>query len=135
MKMVLLAFALTVAALPSWAGPGDRLDGIRIGQPAGELRWLDKTSGKFKHDQTTVEVKEGEVVTIWGEHLVTQADQEVRLGQAGQSALKILGRPDGGTLYGCGTTSQQIHFFKSQGLDLTVTDGKVTAIRLYRKPR
>ena len=133
MKHILIAFALTVAAHPSWAGPGDRLDGIRIGQPAGELRWLDKTSGKFKHGKTTVEVKEGEVVTVWGEHLVTDADQEVKLGQSGQIALKILGRPDGGTLYGCGTTSQQIHFYKNEGLDLTVTNGKVTGIRLYSR--
>lgn len=50
------------------------------------------------------------------------------------SALTILGKPDGGTLYGCGTTSQQIHFYKSQGFDLTVTNRKVTGLRLYTRP-
>ena len=134
MKKLILASFLTLAALPCWAGPSYKLDGISIGQPSSQLRWLDKSTGKFKHGQTTVEVKNGEVVTIWGEQLSISSDQQIKLGQPGDSACKMLGKPNGGTLYGCGRTSQQIHFYKNQGLDLTVTDQKVTAIRLYKTP-
>lgn len=134
MRKILISFAITAAALPGRAGPGFRLDGIRIGQPAAELKWLNKDHGRFKHDQTTVEVKGGKVVTISGQRLVTPSEQQIKLGQSGPSALTILGKPDGGTLYGCGTTSQQIHFYKSQGFDLTVTNGKVTGLRLYTRP-
>lgn len=134
MKKIALAFALASLTLPCWAGPSYKLDGISIGQPSSQLRWLDKSTGKFKHGKTTVEVKNGEVVTIWGEQLSTPSDKQIKLGQSGESALKILGKPNGDTLYGCGTTSQQIHFYKSEGLDLTVTDQKVTAIRLYKTP-
>lgn len=134
MEKLLIAMILTLSALPSWAGPSYQLDGISIGQPSSQLRWLEKSNGKFRHGQTTVEVKNGEVITIWGQKLVTPSAREIKLGQSGESALKILGKPNGNTLYGCGRTSQQIHFYQSEGLDLTVTDQKVTAIRLYKKP-
>lgn len=134
MKKIVFVFTLAALTLSCWAGPSYKLDGISIGQPSSELKWLGKPTGKFKHGKTYVEVKNGVVVTIWGEQLTTSTDLQIKVGQDGESARKILGKPNGGTLYGCGTTSQQIHFYKNQGLDLTVTDQKVTAIRLYQAP-
>lgn len=134
MKRIIIFLLAALALAPGWSESNYRLDGITIGQPSSQLRWLDKTNGKFKHVKATVEVKNGEVVTIWGERLLTPTDKTIELGQSGQSALSLLGKPDGDTLYGCGRTSQQIHFYKEAGFDLTVTDGKVTGIRLYKKP-
>ncbi len=135
MKKLMLTVFIASIALPTWAKTSYRLDGIGIAQRSSQFKWLAKQpAGQYKHGNTTVEIRNGEVVTIWGEQLVTPTDAEIKLGQSGESALKILGKPSGGTLYGCGRTSQQIHFYKSEHLDLTVTDQKVTQIRLYKAP-
>ena len=82
--IICLLVALSFAPAPGASESSCRLDGITIGQPSSQLRWLDNTKGKFKHVKTTVEVKNGEVVTIWGERLMTPTDIPIQLGQSGQ---------------------------------------------------
>ena len=106
---------LLLTALPGW-----KLDGLEVGQPA--------PSGVSPHK---AQIKDGKIVTLWGSRLLTPEGATVRLGQSGESALKILGKTDK-VLYGCGKDGgQQVHFFERYHLDLTVTNGKVTGLRLY----
>ena len=129
LRTLLLGLLLTLQAhaLPGW-----KLDGVEAGETANQIDWphQPQKDGQFRHGATLVKVEQGVVVSVSGSSLTTPAGATIKKGQSGDAALKTLGTAES-VLYGCGKDSQQIHFFKRYQLDLTVTNGKVTSIRLF----
>ena len=132
---ILLLLWLTMACA-SWAAPPEAcsIDGIAPGQAASALEWPTRPSknGQFRHQKTVVEIKDGFVIAVTGTRLLTPEGAIIECGESGPAALSKVGKPDR-ILYGCGKDSQQVNFYDTLGILITVTNGKVTGLRSARK--
>ena len=135
MKYTCLAAIWFLLSTALWASPPDTysIDGVYTGQTASSLEWptVPKKDGQYRHHKTLVEIKDGKVNWATGALLQTPGGAIVRLGEAGPKALAKVGKPES-ILYGCGKTSQQVNFYDSLGIQITVTDGFVTGLRTHR---
>ncbi len=120
MRTICLLLYLTAFAL---AQPGYSLDGIRLGMKADQVSWLDNPAdGQCTHQGTTVELRSGKVVGVWGQTLEQGGKVLLRLGDSDPRAA--LGKPDR-VLYGCGPQGgQQVLFYDRNGLLVTVENGQ-----------
>lgn len=124
MKKLLIGLALALAAA------AQTVDEIKPGQSLAVKGWKKVSADTFARGGTSVQIRQGKVISVWGEHLVGADGQKLDRGDDDQILSARLGKAER-TLYGCGQQNQTVRFFDRLHLEVTSINGKVSQIRAY----